>query len=469
MENILHDFNEKVINLVGNCLKNSITEKGISDFTNDLEKEMIKLGKDITQFIVEFAENIIFNLKDRKEKFESLEKDKRTIISIFGEINFERRYYQDKQSKKRVYLLDQFLKLGKRERMLPNVKERMLEEARETSYKRAGEKASYGTEISKQTVKNEINKLDFKAEIVEENENKKKVKELHIIADEDHVHLQKGGIEEPRLIIVYEGIEIEGKRVILKNKKHFGGIYKGKIEDLWEEVLTYIENNYDTEYLEKVYLSGDGATWIKTGLEWIPKSIYVLDEFHMKKAVNGIVGRIKKENKEEKNKLKEALRDSLRKLDFERFKEISYEILSEEMEKSTRDRKRKLMEYILNNKEGITNLYINKDEWYGCSAEGHISHIYSDRMSSRPMGWSERNVDNMSKLRIAKENEESIEDIINNNKKVIEFKEIKKIRNQANAKIKNSINFKPMSVPMMEFGTKEERIFFKNLLEYKAV
>ena len=88
---------------------------------------------------------------------------------------------------------------------------------------------------------------------------------------------------------MYEGIERQEKRVILKNKKHFGGIYKGKIDDLWEEVLTYIENNYDTEYLEKVYLSGDGASWIKTGLEWIPKSIYVLDEFHMKKAVNGIV------------------------------------------------------------------------------------------------------------------------------------------------------------------------------------
>ena len=469
MENILHDFNEKVINLVGDCLKNSITEKGISDFTNDLEKEMIKLGKDITQFIVEFAENIIFNLKERKEKFESLEKDKRTIISIFGEIDFERRYYQDKQSKKRVYLLDQFLGLEKRERMLPNVKERMVEEARDTSYKRAGKKASYGTDISKQTVKNEINKLEFNKKLESKTSTKKEVKNLYIIADEDHVHLQKGGIEEPRLIIVYEGIERQEKRVILKNKKHFGGVYKGKIDDLWEEVLTYIENNYDTEYLEKVYLSGDGATWIKTGLEWIPKSIYVLDEFHMKKAVNGIVGRIKKENKEEKNKLKEELRDSLRKLDFEKFKEISYEILSEEMEKSTRDRKRKLMEYILNNKEGITNLYRNKDDWYGCSAEGHISHIYSDRMSSRPMGWSERNVDNMSKLRIAKENEESIENIIKNNKKVIDFKEIKKIRNQANAKIKNSINFKPMSVPIMEFGTKEERIFFKNLLEYKAV
>ncbi len=37
MENILHDFNEKDISLVTNCLKNSIIEKGISNFTNDLE------------------------------------------------------------------------------------------------------------------------------------------------------------------------------------------------------------------------------------------------------------------------------------------------------------------------------------------------------------------------------------------------------------------------------------------------
>ena len=57
--------------------------------------------------------------------------------------------------------------------MLSNVKERLIDEARETSYKRAGQKASYGTEISKQTVKNEINKLDFKAEIAKEKESKK--------------------------------------------------------------------------------------------------------------------------------------------------------------------------------------------------------------------------------------------------------------------------------------------------------
>ena len=233
--------------------------------------------------------------------------------------------------------------------------------------------------------------------------------------------------------------------------------------------MTYIENNYDTEYLEKVYISGDGANWIKTGLEWIIKSVYVLDEFHMKKAVNGIVGRITKTNKEEKEKQKKEIRTSLRRLNFVKFRELCYEILAEEKEKTTRKRKEDLMNYILNNVEGIKNLYRNKKELHGCSAEGHISHIYSDRMSSRPMGWSTTNVNNMSKLRTSKEDNISTKEILGNSKKVIEFKEIQKIRNQANAKIKESINFKPVSVPIMNFGTQEEKIFFKNLLEYKAV
>ena len=152
-----------------------------------------------------------------------------------------------------------------------------------------------------------------------------------------------------------------------------------------------------------------------------------------------------------------------------KFKEICYEILAEEIEKTTRKRKEDLMNYILNNVEGIKNLYRNKKELHGCSAEGHISHIYSDRMSSRPMGWSTTNVNNMSKLRTSKEDNICTKEILENSKKVIEFKEIQKIRNQANAKMKDSINFKPVSVPIMNFGTQEEKIFFKNLLEYKVM
>ena len=85
------------------------------------------------------------------------------------------------------------------------------------------------------------------------------------------------------------------------------------------------------------------------------------------------------------------------------------------------------------------------------------------------MGWSTENINNMSKLRLAKEDNISAKQILNNKKKTIEFKEIAKIRHVANDKIKNSINFKPVEVPIMKFGTQEEKIYFKNLLEYKAV
>lgn len=42
----------------------------------------------------------------------------------------------------------------------------------------------------------------------------------------------------------------------------------------------------------------------------------------------------------------------------------------------------------------------NKDADIECSAEGHVSHIFADRMSSRPLGWSKIGADKMSRLRV---------------------------------------------------------------------
>lgn len=258
-----------------------------------------------------------------------------------------------------------------------------------------------------------------------------------------------------------------GKRTKLCNKKHFGGVYTKRIDDLWEEVLTYIDNNYDLEKVKKIYILGDGANWIKTGLEWIPKSINVLDRFHLMKAVNGIVGKESKENAKEKAEYKRRIYRSFYSFNFEETKEIVYEILAEEMEENIRDRKEKLLRYILNNKQGITNLYKYQKDLHGCSAEGHISHLYSARLSSRPLGWKTVNVNNISKLRLIKADNKEIQEIVHNKRKIIEFKEIEKIRHCAKEKIKENIDFKPVAIPVMEFGTIEQRKFFKQLLSYK--
>lgn len=470
MENILHESNEIVISLVTEYLKNLETDRGIAEFTEDLNAQLMKLGNQVTKFILDYAEETIFKLKERKEKFSSIDIDERKIISIFGEIDFCRRYYLDKETRERIYLLDEFFKLKPRERLLSNVEERLIEEAIVTTYEHAGKKAAYGTTITRQTTKNKIASL----KVLEENkslEKKKQVKTLYIIADEDHVALQKGGIEEPRFVMVYENFVSKGKRIQLIEKQHFGGLYKGKIDDLWEEVLTYIDSNYDLEYIEKIYISGDGASWIKTGLEWIPKSIFVLDRFHLKKAINAIVGRETKEAEDiaMKQEYKIRIYKSLHKGDFEETREIVYEILAEEMDKNKRERKLKLLKYILNNKEGIINFYNNRKELHGCSAEGHISHIYSDRLSSRPKGWCITNLDNMSRLRILKENNGNVKTLIENKNKIIEFKEIEKIRNQSNARIKETINIKTATIPAIQFGTTGTRKLFKDILEYESV
>lgn len=71
-----------------------------------------------------------------------------------------------------------------------------IDEAAESSYRKAGEKAAYMDEISKQAVMDKIHNLDFvesKAESKTNEYERKNVKILYIEADEDHVHLQQKG------------------------------------------------------------------------------------------------------------------------------------------------------------------------------------------------------------------------------------------------------------------------------------
>ena len=58
-----------------------------------------------------------------------------------------------------------------------------------------------------------------------------------------------------------------------------------------------------------------------------------------------------------------------------------------------------------------------KDKSLQCSAEGHVSHIYSDRMSSRPLGWSRTGADKMSRLRIYRQNKGNMLELVRYQKK----------------------------------------------------
>lgn len=89
---------------------------------------------------------------------------------------------------------------------------------------------------------------------------------------------------------------------------------------------------------------------------------------------------------------------------------IIEETESETKKKAVKDCKR----YILNNWEGIKRGY--EKEYIGCSAEGHISHILSSRLSSRPLGWSLTGADQMARLRVYNANGGDIYELMSKKK-----------------------------------------------------
>uniref|UniRef100_UPI003BB7D9EC UPF0236 family transposase-like protein n=1 Tax=Thermoanaerobacterium sp. DL9XJH110 TaxID=3386643 RepID=UPI003BB7D9EC len=84
-----------------------------------------------------------------------------------------------------------------------------------------------------------------------------------------------------KIAYVHEGkAEVNKNRYKLKNKRYFSDV-KNNNQEMWIDVANYLEETYDMTQVEKIYLSGDGANWIKEGLGWIDKSKYVLDRFHL--------------------------------------------------------------------------------------------------------------------------------------------------------------------------------------------
>ena len=306
--------------------------------------------------------------------------DPRTLITSIGDLNYERTYYWNKGKGQYEYPVDRMLGIEHYERVDPGLSKGLVSCARTRSYRDSAQRKCKGS-VSAQTVMNKIRKAE---PVLAEREERRKVPYLHIDADEDHVALQRSkrrkSTEVP-LVSVYEGIEHNGKRNSCIGIFHISEYGKNP-EDFWEEVLERIEQRYDLEDT-RIYVHGDGANWIKKGLEWLPKSRFVLDPYHKNKYVMKVVAEC---NEDEVKALRAAIQQAMEDEDTVYFtKAIQYAL-----EKHP-EREEIIIEaatYLLNQMEGVS---IRKQEPEACNggaSEPHISHVLSERLSSRPKGWS---------------------------------------------------------------------------------
>ena len=218
----------------------------------------------------------IYNNSVRKELYNAQRTRQRTLVSSIGDLTFNCTLYHRKGVKTGGYvsLLPQMLGLDKQERFTEEAEVLLLTESLKTSYAEAAKVLPSKQMITKTTVMNKVHGLAEEMPMKDPKE-VRNADYLFVEADEDHVAEQHGDqtcSEEnggfiSKLIYVYEKKQdTEGytSRKELVNKFYFGGLYPGTEgnEKLWSKVQSYIDRNYDTDQLKRVFVSGDAAPWL---------------------------------------------------------------------------------------------------------------------------------------------------------------------------------------------------------------
>ena len=488
MYSIIQKIYEKNNKILKEGLKKVLSGEDVSSLTVAIKEFTDVLGKELFAEIAKQLDEIIFEDNKKKKQYEPVRFQEKSLITKNGKTKFERRYYQDKETGEYVYLTDAILGIEKGERIDKKVKSEVIERANDQSYNKSGKMVVPGLEISATTVMRNVRKNEWKMNIEERSEEKKiKSKYIYIQVDEDHVKQRnKKGCTISKIITIYTRKrtltkpdripEVKQVRKELVDKFTFSGLYKDT-QEMWEDVAYYIDCTYKKDEIENIFIMGDGASYIKAGVEWIDKAVFVLDLFHLEKYINHL-------NYDEylKSKLQEAIDQydpiSTENIMNEAIKKIKKEIKEdEELGRNTNRLKNRLKKiektktYLMNQWSGIEAHDKYKDKLTGCCQEGQVHHTLSERMSTDAKVWCEEGIDEMSQLRAFTQNGgniyQKIIDISTQEKrnKKIEALE-KRIKKKANKKLFGTTG---VSIPTLA-GARDELYYeLKNIWYGKAV
>lgn len=188
MYNSIIQFIEKDTPKIEKLMTEHLLSGNMLRFEEGLMDTILEFGRELYQEVLESVEKTIRDSTFRRQNYYVEHKeDRRTLLTRFGNIEIKRAYYTPKSGGKGVYLLDKYIGIESNDKVSQAALTSALREAVETSYRKGGEEACMTSDIiTKQTVKNQIHELEV--EMPEDiPEQKKKIKTLHIQADEDHV------------------------------------------------------------------------------------------------------------------------------------------------------------------------------------------------------------------------------------------------------------------------------------------
>lgn len=350
---------------------------------------------------------------ERKQHYYLSGKRDRTIVTIFGELNFERYYYVTKEKTDGFYLIDYLFNFEKYTTYDATIRALLIDQSVSTNPNKVSDNSllclgdyfnymdkNVAKNISRQTIYNWINKWDIPKVNYK---TKPSTKTLYVMADEKWIHEQirlsllteeernKRHYIMSKCFVAFTDVCEKSGRRSLENRH----IFMTSNKDAWKEFVDEIYNIYNFEEIENIYFMSDAGSWILAGTSELKlftnnKVTVNTCEFHAIEYIHRLT-----RSKEKREKIKDVIFNQNNK---EEFITLADEIIEKTSRKGY---KTKLKNYLLNHWETIRNM---KEREVGSSMESHISHYVANNFGSRPKGFSRKRIEKRLKLEALKAN-----------------------------------------------------------------
>ena len=365
-------------------------------------------------------DTLFLNSQYRKNNFYKFNKNYRSFTTIFGDLEFERHYYTDKNKKNGFYFIDELFCFEEYIKYDSVVRAILIDNSVSTNSNLTSNRTSFilgnyndylsnnnYKNVTRQTIYNwkqkwNIPKVEY--ELIEGHKN------LYVMVDEKWLHeqirlvtlseeeKQKHHYIMTKCFVTFTGAKTKNKRTELLNRH----IFMTTSDKPWKDFIDEIYNIYNFEELENIYLLSDAGTWILAGKNELKlfsnnNVITNICEFHVKQYINRLV--------RDENKRTELITTIYEAKDKNKFIKLADEIIENA---NNKDKKQQYKNYVLNHWDGILNM---KNREIHSSMESHISHCVAANFGSRPKGFSRARIEKYIKLEEYKQNGVNIMDL----------------------------------------------------------
>ncbi len=371
---------------------------------------------------IEHADRLFRDLPDRKRRFYVKQTRPRTIITFLGEITFLRTEYLCRDTNQPYCYIDDKLCLRPRQRYDCCIEARVKElYADHNSMIKVGKiigelifspfsirplrKLHH---IPRQTIYNLLRRgpiCHVRRSPADETPDT-----LYISADEKFIPVQGEGPfqkEMVKMAVCFEGKEQEARKDGTKTRrnkllnKYIFALCSSDDGSFWPTLYDQLADRYDLSRIKKIYIMGDGATWIRSGVKELTmpgtRVRFALDLFHASQAICRM-------SREEA--FREALTRYLYALKKEEF--LCVADIARSYLKSAADIKRfdENLDYLMKQWDGLKVMI--EDVKIGCAMEQAISHVLASPFTSVPKAYGRKNLPVYLSTRIQQQNGEDI-------------------------------------------------------------